>query len=411
MQVLGAAALMGVLGGTVAYLSTRSANMSYKMRDKGAYSILKSQSTALDQDPGFWVTQLRKQDATLATCLNPSAAGPWTGCPASITTTDTQLLSIKGSGVLGTVALVDMHGIPIAGTVTQPLYFDSNALDKDATACPGGTSNPVCRFQSVGYMVRQNAAGDPGNVTFVIKVEQTAHTRVANATPLAPIYKQIVVNQLWKNPAGNGVPVGAIVAYSGSVATPPTGFLEANGAAISAVTYPQLCAVLGTTWGAACTLPDLRDLFLRGASAANVAGTVPYVQTLQGVSSVPRVLAIGSKLTTSDAGGHEHGLSGTLVSASVTGTATGTVNASGTLAGGWASSAMGGANAGPGSDWHMPATGAYADIAGTVTGVAVPPIPFTLTTPSTGSGTSSASGNAETRPVNIPVYYLIRADY
>lgn len=63
------------------------------------------------------------------------------------------------------------------------------------------------------------------------------------------------------------VPVGTVIWYAKS--TPPTGYLKANGATISRVTYSELFAVIGTNYGAGdgtttFTLPDLRGEFIRG---------------------------------------------------------------------------------------------------------------------------------------------------
>ena len=59
-----------------------------------------------------------------------------------------------------------------------------------------------------------------------------------------------------------------IVSYF-AASTAPTGFIKANGAAISRTTYADLFAVVGTTYGAGdgsttFTIPDLRGEFLRG---------------------------------------------------------------------------------------------------------------------------------------------------
>ena len=60
-----------------------------------------------------------------------------------------------------------------------------------------------------------------------------------------------------------------IVSYF-AASTAPTGYLKANGAAISRTTYADLFAIVGTTYGVGdgtttFTLPDLRGEFLRGA--------------------------------------------------------------------------------------------------------------------------------------------------
>jgi len=67
--------------------------------------------------------------------------------------------------------------------------------------------------------------------------------------------------------AGAAVPSGAVFYFAANSA--PTGYLEANGAAISRTTYAALFAVVGTTFGvgdgsSTFNLPDLRGEFLRG---------------------------------------------------------------------------------------------------------------------------------------------------
>jgi microcystin-dependent protein len=64
------------------------------------------------------------------------------------------------------------------------------------------------------------------------------------------------------------LPPGAVVAYAKN-ATPPGGWLQCNGAAVSRVTYSALFAVIGTTYGdgdglTTFQIPDLRNNFIRG---------------------------------------------------------------------------------------------------------------------------------------------------
>lgn len=66
------------------------------------------------------------------------------------------------------------------------------------------------------------------------------------------------------------VPAGTIVAYGGTVATPPPGWLYCDGSSISRAQYQRLFLAIGTAWGAdpsdnsKFNLPDLRGRFLRG---------------------------------------------------------------------------------------------------------------------------------------------------
>ena len=64
------------------------------------------------------------------------------------------------------------------------------------------------------------------------------------------------------------VPVGSLIIWP--TATPPTGYLECDGAALSRASYAALFGVLGTTYNKATDatdkfrVPDLRGEFIRG---------------------------------------------------------------------------------------------------------------------------------------------------
>ena len=65
----------------------------------------------------------------------------------------------------------------------------------------------------------------------------------------------------------SGVPVGTILTHAAN--TPPSGFLECNGSAISRSTYATLFSTIQTTFGvgdgsSTFALPDLRGQFVRG---------------------------------------------------------------------------------------------------------------------------------------------------
>lgn len=69
---------------------------------------------------------------------------------------------------------------------------------------------------------------------------------------------------------------GAIMPFA--MDTPPTGWLAANGAEVSTLTYAALFAKIGHTYGGSGTtfkLPDLRGLWVRGLGGGSAAlGTV-----------------------------------------------------------------------------------------------------------------------------------------
>ena len=89
------------------------------------------------------------------------------------------------------------------------------------------------------------------------------------------------------NYTGNGsVPIGSVYHFASSTA--PTGFLICNGdvvpngtGTVQGVTtdFSALYAILGTTYGVAGTLPDLRGVFLRGTGSQTISG-ITYSGTL-----------------------------------------------------------------------------------------------------------------------------------
>lgn len=82
------------------------------------------------------------------------------------------------------------------------------------------------------------------------------------------------------SPDVSSVPVGGIAAFGGSTA--PPGWLMADGSTASSSQFPELCAVLGSTYGSApageCRLPDLRGRVPVGVDGA--AGRLSANDTL-----------------------------------------------------------------------------------------------------------------------------------
>jgi len=77
--------------------------------------------------------------------------------------------------------------------------------------------------------------------------------------------------------SGGGVPIGTIVAYGGASA--PSDWLICDGSAVSRVTYANLFAVLGITYGAGdgvttFNVPDLQQRFPLGKATAGTGSTL-----------------------------------------------------------------------------------------------------------------------------------------
>jgi microcystin-dependent protein len=105
--------------------------------------------------------------------------------------------------------------------------------------------------------------------------------------------------------SGAAVPTGSVFYFAASSA--PSGYLEANGAAISRTTYADLFAVVSTTYGSGdgsttFNLPDLRGEFIRGFD--NGKGT-DSGRTF-GSSQTDSTALPNNPFGTSDPGNHNH---------------------------------------------------------------------------------------------------------
>ena len=101
----------------------------------------------------------------------------------------------------------------------------------------------------------------------VIASEAEAKAGTNNTKFMTPLRVKQAIDALVQ-----GVPVGTILPFAGN--TIPEGFLDCNGAGISAETYSALYAVIGNIYGGDSTtfnLPNLNGRFLEGS---NTAGTV-----------------------------------------------------------------------------------------------------------------------------------------
>lgn len=72
------------------------------------------------------------------------------------------------------------------------------------------------------------------------------------------------------------VPTGSVISFAGNAGF-PAGYLNCDGSAVSRATYAGLFNVIGTSWGVGdgsttFNLPQLQNMFQRGAGGSNPAG-------------------------------------------------------------------------------------------------------------------------------------------
>ena len=186
-----------------------------------------------------WVTigTLGTTNLGLAALASPTFTGVPLAPTASAGTNTTQI---------ATTAFVVSSYLPLAGgTVTGNITLNAQSDIRFADA------------DSSNYVALQAPATVASNLTLTLPAAdgssgQALTTNGSGALAFATI---------------GGVPTGAVFYFAANTA--PTGFLKANGAAVSRTTYAALFAITGTTYGAGdgtttFNVPDLRGEFIRG---------------------------------------------------------------------------------------------------------------------------------------------------
>ena len=165
--------------------------------------------------------------------------------------------------VVSTDTASDARYLQITTAASTYLALAGGTLTGDLTLSGNPTTTNMA--SNKGYVDAQVSASLPlsggtltGNLT--LTGDPTAVNMASN--------KGYVDAQVAAVPALQAsVPTGAIIHTAGSSA--PTGYLKANGDAVSRSTYSVLFAVIGTTYGAGngsttFNVPDLRGEFVRG---------------------------------------------------------------------------------------------------------------------------------------------------
>ena len=186
-----------------------------------------------------WVTigTLGTTNLGLAALASPTFTGVPLAPTASAGTNTTQI---------ATTAFVVSSYLPLAGgTVTGNITLNAQSDIRFADA------------DSSNYVALQAPATVASNLTLTLPAAdgssgQALTTNGSGALAFATI---------------GGVPTGAVFYFAANTA--PTGFLKANGAAVSRTTYAALFAITGTTYGVGdgtttFNVPDLRGEFIRG---------------------------------------------------------------------------------------------------------------------------------------------------
>ena len=205
-------------------------------------------------------------------------------------------MSRNGSGVYSLPA-----GQPVV-TGTTISSATHNALMADIAAeitrsiASDGQTVPTANLPMGGFKLTGLAAGTVSGDS--VRYEQFISGSGATGTWGISISGNAATATL-ATAANNGVPVGSVVFFCASSA--PTGFIKANGAAVSRTTYASLFAAIGTAFGAGdwsttFNLPDLRGEFVRGWDDARGVDSGRAFASTQDQSTQPHTHSIRASI-------------------------------------------------------------------------------------------------------------------
>lgn len=135
-------------------------------------------------------SQATYYDSTIANCLNISSSN----CPSPLDSSQISALAatelntyVSIGKTISTVALKDLEGQPLAGTLSTPLYYNSGGQPV--------TSVDQAFLAASGFMIRDNASGNPGKIIFFVRLE----TLQKNGTVTSkPKWLRINLGQRWQ---------------------------------------------------------------------------------------------------------------------------------------------------------------------------------------------------------------------
>ena len=220
--------------------------------------------------------------------LNSGSTSPVTTVAYSLwADTTTGLLKIRDSSNTSFITVGTLGSVNLGLAALASPTFTGTPLAPTASAGTNTTQIATTAFVVSSYLPLTGGTVT-GNVTLNAQSDirfadadssnyvalQAPATVASNLTLTLPAADGSSGQALTTNGSGTlafatigGVPTGAVFYFAANTA--PTGFLKANGAAVSRTTYAALFAITGTTYGSGdgsttFNVPDLRGEFIRG---------------------------------------------------------------------------------------------------------------------------------------------------
>ncbi|MES1979720.1 MAG: phage tail fiber protein [Pseudomonadota bacterium] len=217
------------------------------------------------------------------------ASAAATSATASASTASTAATSATASASAASTSATSATSSASAASTSASGASSSATTASTAATNAGNSATAAATSATNAASSATAAAGSATSASGSATAAGTSATNAASSAAAAAASAASVV----------GVPVGGVVYIGASSA--PSGFLKANGAAVSRSTYSALFAVIGITFGAGdgsttFNLPDLRGEFVRGLDDGRGVDTSRVLGSAQ---------ADGMKT-------HTHGMSGAI---------------------------------------------------------------------------------------------------
>jgi microcystin-dependent protein len=156
---------------------------------------------------------------------------------------------------------LDQNGVPVTNT-SMPAAFELFTTETDGR--PAWSETQTLSVVDGQFTV---SLGDVTAIPAYLFTQPSLYLQITVDGQLLAGRQRLLTVPYAQYAAGSGFPPGTVVAFAAS--QPPPGWLLCDGSTVSRAQYPQLFSTIGTTYGAGdgsstFQLPDLRGRFVRG---------------------------------------------------------------------------------------------------------------------------------------------------
>ncbi len=220
-------------------------------------------------------------------------------------------LQVAGTGMIAITTDNDTSTVTVDGSAIVTVLTNLQAMDltqesqlSDLNSTVVSLQSQLSSIQMAEATLSESLNGTITNVNVTL-TDLIAQVLAANAA-IAALQAQLA------NVTTIATPTGAIIPWSGAIATAPDGYLICDGASYDAATYPALFAVIGTMYGGGggnFSVPDLRGRVPVGYKSSGTFNTAVGTDVGEEthVLTTSEMASHDHTATTSSSGSHNHG--------------------------------------------------------------------------------------------------------